>query len=498
MPSSTIPAPKKRIPKKKSSPWDVNHAEIDNRLNAIYKNKNGTLPDMKKIEIKKSSILVKSLFAVLFIGVILSVGAWVNFFLAPAAKNNLDTLTSISFTGPAKSSFGKIESYTVQIKNTSSQNLKNSSINLYFPTNFVFVSSTVSTKNAGHTEFTLGTLSSFEQRTIVFTGRLYGTEDQKNLWRASLHFQPENIKSPLSNTATFQNTLIDSPFKLLLTFPAKIIPQQETQYVLTLIPQQIGEAQNLELYPILPNSFQITSSSPALTSLDRWSFKINPTSTKPIIYSVKGIYKNQTDDTAVSAQLFSTPSSTIANRYKIAEVSNKDTATPPPTNLTSSSTSSGTLLNLTINNSESAAVLNLGDVLNVNVTIKNTLSTSLKDAVLKLNIDSPSVNKQSILNWKMLTDAYDGDVRGEQKTSSLRRGQIAWSKNNISNLSEVKPGDEITVKITLPVKNSSLFNISGLSENTIFIASELTFTNSQGKIETKSLPQSSISLNYQQ
>jgi hypothetical protein len=118
----------------------------------------------------------------------------------------------------------------------------------------------------------------------------------------------------------------------------------------------------------------------------------------------------------------------------------------------------------------------------------------MKDILLKLGIDAPSYNKQSALNWKLVKDVHDGDIHGEQLSTSIRHGQILWDKKKISALAELKPGDEVTVEVTLPVKDSKTFNFQEVTEHTISVLAQTNFTSSEGA-KTISTPPVTISLN---
>lgn len=490
MPISEETSKKKKSASKKhsSSMWDINREEINDRLTAIYQGNNGSMPDMKKITIKKSNIFLKGLVVILILGTIVSAIAWVNFFLAPTSDNTSEKYVVLELLGPSSAQFGKIETYTIRFKNISTGLLKNSTLNIRYPQGFIFASSSVSTKNSGHNEIDLGTIAAGTEKTISISGTLYGGTQVEKMWRASLNFQPENLNSPLIKTASFINSIKESPFSLSITAPDKITPGQEFDYIFTITPKEQTSLTRLELLPVVSDSFQITSSSPSLSTKDRWILTSTTSSLKNMVYRLKGLFKNTTDDNSVKAQLFVLPTLNTSDRFQIAEVYS-NAQLPSDTNTTDLNP-----LVLSVNSKSDKLESFPGDTLVFNVILKNTTKEPMKDILVKLGIDAPSYNKQSALNWKLIKDVHDGDIHGEQLSTSIRHGQILWAAKKIPALTELKPGDEITIEVTLPVKDSKTFNFQEVTEHTISVLAQTNFTSSEGA-KTLSTSPVTISLN---
>lgn len=478
---------KKNNLKKPSSAWNINRKEINERLTAIYKADNGSMPDMKKITIKKTSIFMKIIVFVLTIGTIISAFAWVNFFLAPGSKNSSEDYLTADFSGPNTVPFGEEAIYTIRIKNISSEELKNNTLNIHYPQGFIFSTSSIPTKNSGHNEMDIENLPSGSEKIITFRGSLYGGTRLEKMWNASVNFQPTNLNSPLIKTASFINSLEESPFNLSITAPEKISPGQEFEYIFTVTPKRQIDFSQIELVPTFPESFKINSSSPTLATRDRWIIKHNTssTATKDMVFKLKGLFKNATDDNSVRAQLFFFPSiNNNTDRFQIAEVySNadlpKDTSSPGQNPLL-----------LSVNGASKEFISAPGSQLTFNLTFKNTTKNPLKDIVLKLGLSAPSNNKQSALNWKFIKDKYDGDIKGEQLSTEIRHGQILWDKKKIPTLSELAPDGEVTLEVIIPIKDSKNFNFSDVSEYKISALAQASYVSPDGSqtVSSESLP----------
>lgn len=451
-----------------NSIWNVNHKKIDEHLQAIYQKEDGEIPDMKKIEIKKTNIFLKSLIFVFFIGVILCVFAWINFFMAPNSKNVAEKYITLEFLGPDKIEFGNEQQYVVKFKNISEKTLNNVTLNLTYPSGFVFNSSTLPTKNSGHNEITLDSLTPFSEKSITISGAIYANNLEEKIWRASLNFQPEDTHSPLLKSVSFTESLENNPFELVLNTPPDISVGKQIVYTFSLKNTRKIAFSNLELVPSFPDGFQITSSSPELSTKDRWIIK-TPLNNNSLLFHVQGIFKTNTDDTGVKAELFITPEKTT-NRFQIAQIFSGNIPIP----LSSSTEFTGPLI-LDINNNTESFTASPGEKLILHIQIKNTGKETMQDITTKVSLDSPSFNKQSILDWKTIKDPYDGDIQGEQLNSGLRHGQIIWNKKKIPALEKLEPGQEISFEVILPIKTAGSFNLASLTEHSISILSELTY-----------------------
>jgi hypothetical protein len=135
-----------------------------------------------------------------------------------------------------------------------------------------------------------------------------------------------------------------------------------------------------------------------------------------------------------------------------------------------------------------------GELLTMTFAIKNTSATLIKDGVAQLIFQAPSIKRQSIINWAKLIDASNGDLRGEQISTAIRQASLTWNKKNLPQLGNLAPGEETSITLSVPVKNTETFDLSSIKERTIAITGGLTFTDASGTIQTLPLNRRLVSL----
>ncbi|EKE07342.1 MAG: hypothetical protein ACD_18C00117G0001, partial [uncultured bacterium] len=135
-----------------------------------------------------------------------------------------------------------------------------------------------------------------------------------------------------------------------------------------------------------------------------------------------------------------------------------------------------TVFSLLVNGTAGSFEMQPGETISATLIMQNNGESVLGDAKLKLILDAPAYNNRSILDWTKL-DMIDkeGDIVGQKMSDEIRRGTIAWDERHIEELKELKPGDEIKLNLTLPVKDSEDINLSDYLANYIKISGELTY-----------------------
>ena len=157
--------------------------KISKQLVQIYQDNDGHLPDMRQIKIKKSHTGFKTFFVLLILGGLLSAAAWAGFFLMPNDKKFSQDQIKLRIDGPQNVISGTATTYKISYENNQSLALKQVTLNIQYPEGFVFVSSSVASKNSGHTEWQLDEIGAHKKKELTITGLTYGSLNQKQSWR---------------------------------------------------------------------------------------------------------------------------------------------------------------------------------------------------------------------------------------------------------------------------------------------------------------------------
>ncbi len=469
---------KKLTARKKSLPTEAEQ-RIDSGLASIYQNESGRMPDMKKIDIKKRHPVLGFIMMVLIIGSLMAFAAWIGFFVLPSNRAAADNQISLSVEGPDSVTLGATTTYKITYHNNQTTDITNAKLDIWYPAGFIYTTSSISLGNATHNEADIGTIPANSDGTITITGVTYGAINQAGSLRLSLKYQPKNINSTLQKTADMVTTVTNSPFSVAIAASDKISPGTPTEFTFTVKNAGTANFSELRLTPVLPPNFTIASTTPALSDGKQWILKNTASSTltsaSPRTFIVRGTLNDEEGGSfPVRASLFIVTPGT-GELYKIVD-----------SGVESSIVKTGTLVSVAINGKLDAQSAAPGNTLNFTVNIKNTSTSDIKDISALLAIDGPSYKNQSILKWSAITDKYDGDIKGEQISETLRHGQISWTKKKIPALATLSAGQELNIDIQLPIKTNDDIDLKNFVESKITSLATVIYTDGSGAQKTAS------------
>ncbi len=487
--------------RKAAGSGDANQKKINASLAAIYQDDNGKLPDMKKIAIKKTHPLLRLISIILLGGAALAALAWAGWLFVPSANRFPDNMVSLEIHGPEQLTLGATSTYYVAFKNNYASDLKEVTLNIYYPAGFVFAKSSPAASNLGHNEWKLGAIPPGGEGAITIEGQNYGTLNEEKSWRIFLNYKPANFSSDLQKTVTL-NTVIDlSPLSLLVKGPAKASLGAEVEYTFTVKNNGNWTPSALELSPVLPANFTVSSSTPALDKNNRWLFSLfstNATATaslplKNITFKIRGKFAETDDKTSPIKGVLWLPSALSGQSYRAEPA--KENYQIAVAEIASELIKNDLAFNLAINGSVGDSDSQPNDILNITVHLKNTSAKDIKNATIVLALDTPSVKRQSVLKWPELADQYDGAVQGEQLSDAVRRGSIIWTSKKIPALAKVKLNDEINIDVRLPIKGGDDFDLTTLKTSKILAGARVTFTDQTGAERTLNSNPITVTLN---
>jgi len=466
--------------------------KIDKELTAIYEDNSGKIPDMKAIRVRRHRPVLRAVFALLVVGGLLAAAAWAGFFLLPNATTT-DEQISLTINGPAELTLGSTTTYIIAYSNDQNKKLLDAVLTINYPESFAFSETSVPASNAGHTEWNLGEIPANGSGEIKITGKNFGAIDQKNSWRIFLNYRPENFNSEMQKNTTLETVIAKSPFAISAAGPDSTAVGGTVNYVFTVKNEGDWWPENLIVDPSWPENFYLVSSSPEIAKDGKWTLVFpQNTSTTPAtntVFTLTGKFTdlnlNLDNETVMDVGAgLNLPYGPNAKLFQIASSS-----------LKTALVKNGHTFSVAINGTMTDLASKPGDMLNITLYLKNTSKDTMKDAQVKLMLDSPALKRQSTLNWPQIEDKLNGDILGEQMSETVRRGQITWGSLQLAALKTVKPNDEITIDLRLPVKDASIFDLEDLSEFLIKTNAEVRYTDSAGKKRLLSSNPINITLN---
>lgn len=460
---------RRRSPAKKTSKPTDNRREVDEFLKDIYQNNGGN--NLKRIKMKKRHPIFKFFFTLIILGAIFAGVAWFGFLTFPGNKTSSDDIT-LTIVGAANVGLGVTTTYQINYENKSKEAIKNAVLTLKYPAGFKFIESQPAPKNEGKTEWQLPDLNAGEKGTVSITGKLYGSLNEEQSWRAFFDYTPNNLQSALQSVATLVTKVDEVPVKMSITSPDKSSYGTDVTYKITV--QKISDSipNKLNLVLGLPSNFNLTTTSPALGKNNTWNivWDTNSTTLNQMEFDVTGQYTDAGQ--IVSSTPFSAALQINDENNNTFELAKNEVNTELSNN--------EVILNLAVNGSIKDLTATPDGLLNISLALKNNGKTALKNAKIKLILDTPSLDGKSILDWSKISDAADGDIQGVQLNDDLRRGQIIWSKTHIKDLEKISSNKDLTVELNLPVKNSQNNDLSEYKESVVKATAEIDFTDENG------------------
>jgi len=424
---------------------------------------------MKKIKVQSHRSVLKTFFGIIILGGFLAAAAWAGFFLLPAANKMSETQIKLTIDGPKNVELGSTNTYKISFENNQNIKLKNATLTVYYPEGFAFTESSLPAKNTGHTEWDLGIIGANKKGELAITGQSYGTLNKETSWRVFLNYQPENFNSILQKIATLATKINKSPLTLSVTGPDKVTAGNEVEYAFNLKIEKDFNAEQLELTPVWPANFHLTGATPAMK---RGSWVIS-SSTPEMIFKAKGKFSNSDTPTNEIKVILYLPQPNQEQKFEVAASSINTEVIKNALNLILA-------INGQLNNFSSQPGANL----NITVNAKNASPETIKKAEVKLILQAPSFQRQSILNWTELNDTHEGVIKGEQVSDKIRLGQITWNEKLIPSLAEMKFGDEVNIDLQMPIKDGEKFNLDAVDEFKINASAEITFLDVNGQSQT--------------
>ena len=450
--------------------------KISKQLAEIYQDDQGRMPDMRRIKITKTHTAFKTFLTVVLVGGLLAAVAWAGFFFMPGNTNKFsEDKVALRLNGPTNIMAGTTTTYQIAYENNQSIAFKKATLNVQYPDGFVFLSSNIESKNTGHTEWDLGRIEAGRKRELSITGLTYGALNQKQSWRVFLTYQPENFGSELQKSAILDIITDKSPFSLVVDGSNKSLAGNIAEYTFTTKKESESGITKLEVKPSWPKNFVLVSSSPAISKDFKWIIETKksatPSSSAPTSWKFKltGRFTTSTEDTGeITGALL-----TLANN-KLFTIA--DTKIAPQV------AKSDLDFNIAINGSLGNFSIQPGGELNMTLTLKNISDEDIDNAILKLGLNGPAIQKQTLLNWPKIEDKYNFYIVGTQISANLRRGEITCDKTQIPALAKLKKGDEVSIDIRLPLKDSAVINLPDLKDSSrITVLAELAFKDSDKK-----------------
>ncbi len=425
--------------------------QVESDLADIYKDSDGNMPDMKKIKKVKHSSLIKAFFVLIFSCIFLASVAWLGFFVMQPDTEFSQEDVIVSISGPDQIGIGQEVKYRIRYRNAQNVLLNNVTIEVRYPQSFEFATSTVQPSGESMDRWELGNLQADDSGYIDVEGFIEADIDSDHSFRLFFNYTPQNFSSPFQKVHSTETKISESPVIMSVQGPEESISGSVVEYkvVVELEDEDFTGQKFLVMEPGL--NFSVKESN--LEPIDHGAYEWLLASTTTETVVIQGVLLGGETGGQESIKFMVQARDQEGEYYTLAQEEK-----------TIKIVENGVSANLIINGAIDSLTAFPGDILNASIVVENTGSKTLEDLNTKLVFEAPSYKKKSIFAWSRIDDLFDGDIRGEQLTDSIRLGEITWAKKHIEDFKKFEPGDKVVIDLILPVKTSDDIDLSAFED----------------------------------
>lgn len=429
--------------------------KVSENLRKIYENPDGSMPDMSTISRQAGGQWWRVLLRSAAVLGCIAVGMWIwDTQIKPRLyfQNEL----AVDLTGPAAVAPGATAQYTVRYRNPGTSEIKEATLYLEHPSEFMVLSSSKPLSVNG-SKIVLGSLRGNEGGEVTVTGLWAADFATTSTLRALLSYTPANFSSVFEKESSLDVATSESAIKFAWTTPAAVSVGKKTSLGLTIsAPAVFATGTRLQL--LVPSEFSLSASEPTNNGNIATEWVVSTTTNK-FTLSITGAYS------ATS----SAPFSAVVRGF----VSGTPVILAKNTQFTDGVVKESPAIQVSVLEHSDMVSAAPGTVLPIKVRVMNPEVNALTNAVVVLNITAPSYQNKSILNWEKFIDSYDGSIKGQQLSPELRRGVITWTSKEIKDLANLASGATVPFEVSIPIKSSAETNLGNFASSTIMVTAEL-------------------------
>ncbi|HEV8601224.1 MAG TPA: hypothetical protein VGQ87_01345 [Patescibacteria group bacterium] len=333
----------------------------------------------------------------------------------------------LQMKGPDQISSGNEIEYRVVYRNGENADLRDLTLEVFYPTGFKFKSAAPAPTSSAGSSFNLPLLKQGEQAEVKIRGKLSGATGEDKQLAVKLHYKLSNFNSEFFVESNIHTIILAPSLTLDVIGPAEVINGQDTTFSITYSNVSGQDYENLALSVTFPEGFTLTGTNPpASKDKNYWTLpKLSPGASGKIDISGSFI-GDPNQEKLVIGELGLVISNTFAPQisassgFKIIPSSLSVTVSANPSD-----------------------VVNLGQTVEFNIAYSNQGSVGMTNVVVIVTLES------TILDLSKL-QVYNAIVTGNK---------VTWKSATLSNLALLAPNQRGEMTFTIPVKNNLTSNL---------------------------------------
>ncbi len=352
------------------------------------------------------------------------------FFLFRSPERFSGDGVALSIVAPEQMTSGEDISYTITFTNNEPLILGNVELTVRYPEGFTLIESNPQPANVSGSEhagtWMIGTLARGRSDTVTMKGKLVGPLHAQRTLQALLTYKPANFNSEFQEVAEAQTAIANAAMDVTAEGPDVAVPDSDVTYTITYrnpTDDDLGAGQVLLEFP---STFTILETRPARTGVEaRWIIDpIRKQHTGSI--TVRGRFRAGTEGEQRFLARVGLGKGTVFALQKETE---------QVTNLVTGSV----LVSVSQNGSTAGAPVQLGDLLNYSLSIRNTATTPVENLRVRMVLPSPT------FDWATL-EAAGGKREGNA---------ITWTAREFAGLRKMNPVSEVAIPIRIRLRRDA-------------------------------------------
>ncbi len=444
---------KDRLKQLKREAGDNNDAAIQKGLMNIYSDKDGNLPEISHLEVKRSGrwklILLSTVGIILFLTAI----SWLGFIIFNPDKSFSSRSIKLELKSQQSIASGDEVVYVLEYKNIEKVTLRNLEIIFRYPDGFSFISAEPAPTNNFNSSWQLGDLARNTNGKIEIHGKLIGEVGSIKTINATASFQPENFSSVFKETTSFSSQVTSSILEVSLEGPQQILPEKKAIYKISYRNNSEQDLTNVKILVSYPANFIFQEANPPAFYREEDARNLNNQ------WLIENLGKKEEGEIEITGGFLADDQSSAASfsaQIGFLDATSDEFSLQQEQTIATEIIKPNLSLNLIINGSSQDQPINFGQTLTYSLVYKNLGQKDLDEVSFSITLDS------DILDWDSLEDMHKGIIEGNK---------ITWNKDQISEFDLVRPLAEGTIDFSIKVKEANEVN---LDKNNLQVKSKAT------------------------
>ncbi len=418
---------KRRDEPKKRRDEDRRDDEVEQSLRAIYQVENGDLPDLTKLERKRSHRWIWLTLGVSAVFLVLAAAAWTGFLYFQGLSGFVNEKLDLAIEGPEQITVGQEVTYFINYRNPLNEPLSNVELRINFPNDFSATKNLPEPSGAGL--WRLGALAAEQSGTVTVRGKFTGALGTLSAVQAMAAYRSSGAAKDMQAIAAKNVTYSQSVLEGWIQVPEKAVPGDHIALLYHVKNTGRDTMEGLEARVGLPDGFTPDDKNLGQAKLEGRTYKLPlaplaaASSTE---ISVVGVFASGFGgDAKVVGQ-----TGILGQDGNFSMMQKSEAAFP---------VLAGDLsLKLVVNGSDQATrSLGFGDQLQTAIGFENTADEPLKNVKIQLAVETVALDQgQEVLDKFQLVDLA---AAAKASSSTLEGRRLVWDAKAKSEFKEIAP-----------------------------------------------------------